>query len=114
MNKQKTWIAATLVGVSIGFSPLAGAAGEAPAEAPGQSAGSFAGDAVVTAKVKAALLKEQATQSLSIKVETTKGVVHLTGKADDSAQIDSALRTARSVNGVQDVKNDIQLKKAPQ
>ena len=76
-----------------------------------ESAGSFAGDTVITTKVKAALLKEQATQSLSIKVKTVKGVVQLSGSADDSAQIDSAVRVARGIDGVQDVKNDIQLKK---
>lgn len=84
----------------------------AQTESPGakQSAGQFAGDAMITTKVKAALLKEQATQSLSIKVKTENGVVALSGSADDSAQIDSAVRVARAVNGVQDVKNDIQLK----
>ncbi|AZG11628.1 BON domain-containing protein [Pigmentiphaga sp. H8] len=76
-----------------------------------ESASSFAGDTVITTKVKAALLKEQATQSLSIKVKTVKGVVQLSGSADDSAQIDSAVRVARGIDGVQDVRNDIQLKK---
>lgn len=75
-----------------------------------RSAGEFASDALITTKVKAALLKEQSTQSLSIKVTTQDGVVRLSGTADDEAQIDSAVRVARGIDGVQDVRNDIQLK----
>jgi len=98
---------ATLI-AAFAASPLALAQTEG--QGTKQSAGKFAGDAMITTKVKAALLKEQATQSLSIKVKTVNGVVALSGSADDAAQIDSAVRIARGIDGVQDVKNDIQLK----
>ncbi|GAA4331388.1 BON domain-containing protein [Pigmentiphaga soli] len=106
----KTLAAAILLGACAGIAAPAVAAGDAPK----RSVGEYAGDALTTTKVKAALLKEQSTQSLSIKVKTVNGVVELSGRADDPAQIDSAVRVARGIEGVQDVKNDIQLKKAAQ
>ncbi|WP_160142175.1 BON domain-containing protein [Pigmentiphaga humi] len=78
------------------------------------SASEYASDAMITTKVKAALLKEQTTQSLSIKVTTENRVVHLSGSADTPEQIDSAVRIARGVKDVSDVRNEIQLKKQPQ
>lgn len=107
MTTRKLMIAA-MIAACTAASPLIVAAADGPAQK--RSAGEFASDAMITTKVKAALLKEQATQSLSIKVTTLDGVVQLAGTADDEAQIDSAVRVARSVDGVQDVKNDIQLK----
>ena len=119
MRTRNLMIAAMIAAFSAA-TPLAMAQGDG--QGTKESAGSFAGDdsgnfaivfgdTVITTKVKAALLKEQATQSLSIKVKTVKGVVQLSGSADDSAQIDSAVRVARGIDGVQDVRNDIQLKK---
>lgn len=108
MRTRNLMIAAMIAAFSAA-APMAMAQGDG--QGTKESAGSFASDAVITTKVKAALLKEQATQSLSIKVKTVKGVVQLSGSADDSAQIDSAVRVARGIDGVQDVRNDIQLKK---
>ncbi len=109
MKHQKIIMAATIAALCTAFSPFAQAADVAAKKA---EASAYAGDAVITTKVKAALLKEQSTRSLSIKVTTNNGVVDLSGKADDSEQIDSAIRTAKAVDGVQDVKNDLQLKAA--
>ncbi|MDX3907519.1 MAG: BON domain-containing protein [Pigmentiphaga sp.] len=111
MTTRKLMIAA-MVAACAAAAPMAMAESANPS--PKRSAGEFAGDAMITTKVKAALLKEQATQSLSIKVTTVNGVVQLAGTADDEAQIDSAVRVARGIDGVQDVKNDIQLKQQPQ
>ncbi len=111
MFKQKMMIA-TMVGACSLLAPLAQA--NAADDAPKQSAGTFAGDTLITTKVKAALLKEQTTQSLSIKVKTVNGVVELSGLADDAAQIDSAVQISRGVKDVKDVKNSLQLKKQPE
>lgn len=67
-------------------------------------------DSAITTKVKAALMEESPLKSLEIKVETTNGVVHLSGKADTQANIDRAVQVASKVKGVKSVKNDLRLK----
>ncbi|WP_158213285.1 BON domain-containing protein [Pigmentiphaga sp. NML080357] len=111
MTTRKLMIAA-MVAAFAAASPMVMAESASPS--PERSAGEYASDAMITTKVKAALLKEQATQSLSIKVTTVNGVVQLAGTADDEAQIDSAVRVARGIDGVQDVKNNVQLKQQGQ
>jgi len=43
-------------------------------------------------------------------VETFKGVVQLSGFVNSQSDIDRAVKIARSVKGVQSVKNDMRLK----
>lgn len=78
----------------------------------GSTALASAGDAVITAKVKAALVKEPALKSTDIKVETTNGAVQLSGSAKSQADVDHAGEVARQVEGVKAVKNDLQVKAA--
>lgn len=60
-------------------------------------------DAVVTTKVRAALMAEPALKSIEIHVDTKDGVVTLTGTSDSSASRDKAVVIARNVTGVKDV-----------
>lgn len=69
------------------------------------AAGKYVGDGVVTAKVKAALLKEPDLKSTDVSVETLKGEVLLSGFVRDENQRDKALKAASSVNGVASVKD---------
>lgn len=55
-------------------------------------------DSVITAKVKAALVKEM--KSLKVSVETRRGQVLLSGFVDDNAQRTKAIQVAASINGV--------------
>ena len=81
-----------------------------PAASKKETAGEYAGDAVITTKVKAAVLKEPSLKSAEINVETLRGVVQLSGFVRSSADIDKAVAVARGVNGVKSVKNDMILK----
>jgi osmotically-inducible protein OsmY len=75
-----------------------------------EGAGAVFDDSVITAKVKAAVLKEPSLKSAEINVETYKGIVQLTGFVRSRANIDKAVEVARSVGGVISVKNDMIVK----
>ena len=68
-------------------------------------AGKYVDDAVVTAKVKAALLKEPELKSLDVSVETLRGEVLLSGFVKDEAQRQKAAHAALAVDGVAKVKD---------
>ncbi|MGZ5115748.1 MAG: BON domain-containing protein [Burkholderiales bacterium] len=75
-----------------------------------ESPGEYVDDAVITTKVKAAVLKEPSLKSAEINVETLKGTVQLSGFVRSRADIDKAVEVAKAVNGVKSVKNDMILK----
>lgn len=72
--------------------------------------GEYVDDTVITTKVKAALIKEPSLKSYEINVETYKGVVQLSGFVNSQADIRKAVEVARTVKGVESVKNDMRLK----
>ena len=74
------------------------------------SPGEYIDDAVITAKVKAAVLEEPSLKSAEINVETSKGRVQLTGFVRSRADIKKAVEVAKGVKGVKSVKNDMILK----
>ena len=76
----------------------------------GEKTGEYIDDSVLTTKVKAALLAEKNLKSLDISVESTDGVVTLSGKVVSSAQIKQAVDVAKHVRGVKDVHNSLTLK----
>lgn len=67
-------------------------------------------DTVITTKVKAAILNEPGLKSAEINVETFKGVVQLSGFVSEKQDIAKAGTVARSVKGVQSVKNNLRSK----
>ena len=75
-----------------------------------EKAGDYIEDAVITTKVKAAILNEPTLKSYEINVETYKGSVQLSGFVSTQAQIIKAVALANSVKGVTSVKNDLRLK----
>lgn len=75
-----------------------------------EGTGEYLDDAAITAKVKAAVFREPTLKSSEINVETFKGVVQLSGFVRSQADIDQAVKVARSVGGVKSVKNDMRLK----
>jgi len=75
-----------------------------------ESPGEYVDDAVITAKVKAAVLKEPSLKSAEINVETSKGRVQLSGFVRSRADINKAVEVANGVKGVKSVKNDMILK----
>ncbi|HEY9277314.1 MAG TPA: BON domain-containing protein [Methylotenera sp.] len=75
-----------------------------------ESTGDYIDDAVITTKVKAAILNEESLKSAEINVETFKGVVQLSGFVSSEADIARAVQVTRGVKGVTSVKNDMRLK----
>ena len=80
------------------------------ATATRQSTGEYVDDAAITAKVKAALVRDPVVKALDVEVETFKSTVQLSGFVDTPEQKAQAERVAASVNGVQNVRNNITLK----
>ncbi|AVF35958.1 molecular chaperone OsmY [Rahnella sikkimica] len=74
-----------------------------------QSVKGYAGDTATTASVKAKLLADDIVPSRNVKVETTDGVVQLSGSVKDQAQSDRAESVAKTVDGVKSVKNDLKV-----
>jgi hyperosmotically inducible protein len=75
-----------------------------------EKTGAVVADSVITTKVKADIFKEPELKSMAIHVETEKGVVMLSGFVDSKADAEKAVRLARSVNGVTQVKSAIKVK----
>ena len=72
-----------------------------------ESVGAYVDDTAITSKVKAKFATDKTVSAMAIQVETLKGTVQLSGFAKSLDEKMTAERLARSVNGVQDVKNDI-------
>jgi osmotically-inducible protein OsmY len=68
-------------------------------------------DAVITARVKAALLAEKGIPSLSISVDTYEGSVQLAGFVGSPDLVSKAGRVTAAVSGVRTVDNNISVKK---
>lgn len=75
-----------------------------------ETAGEYIDDSVITAKVKKDIFDEPTLKTSEIKVETSKGVVQLSGFVSTRAEIDRAGEVARMVEGVKSVQNDLQVK----
>lgn len=67
----------------------------------------YAGDTAITSEVKAKLLADDIVPSRKVKVETTDGVVQLSGTVESKAQSDRAESIAKAIDGVKSVKNDL-------
>ena len=75
-----------------------------------EGTGEYLDDTVITTKVKAAIFEQPTLKSAEINVETFKGVVQLSGFVTSRDNADTAVRTARAVKGVTNVKNDMRIK----
>lgn len=73
--------------------------------------GEYVDDAAITTAVKGKFLSQKGLDSLDISVETTNGVVVLTGAVDSEAQISLAENAAKQVNGVKKIVNKLTVKK---
>jgi len=79
--------------------------------APQQSStGEVVDDSVITTKIKSSLAADEFLKSFQISVETRKGVVSLSGFVDSQKAKDKAGEIARSVKGVESVKNALIVK----
>lgn len=95
-----------IIAVALMLAVLSGCAGSDTRS----STGEYLDDTAITTRVKAAIFKHSDLRSSEINVETYKSVVQLSGFVSSQADIDTAVDLARSVTGVQSVKNDMQLR----
>ena len=98
-------VGAVLAGAAIAFSGFAADKKDRPASAPSGKAEAYVEDSVITAKVKAALLRAPELSSRDVEVETDHGRVLLTGVVRSKAERDYAVKAAAQVEGVTDVKD---------
>ena len=75
-----------------------------------ESTGEYVDDSVITTKVKALLAEDDFLKSFQIGVETYKGTVQLSGFVNSQNAVDKAGEIARSVKGVNSVKNNLIVK----
>ena len=75
----------------------------------GKTAGQNVDDEAITAKVKAVLVQDKATNVTRIDVDTNNGVVSLNGVVDSAQQKARAEDLARHVSGVRNVNNNLQV-----
>jgi osmotically-inducible protein OsmY len=75
-----------------------------------ESTGEFVDDSVITTKIKSLLAADDFLKSFQISVETRKGIVQLSGFVNSQKAVDQARQIARSVKGVESVRNDLIVK----
>jgi len=95
------------LGVALVASALAACAGSPTKE----STGELIDDTVITTKVKSKLVGDKEVSALEVQVETFKGTVQLSGFVGSDRERQRAAELARSVDGVTEVRNDLQLKR---
>ena len=74
-----------------------------------KSVGETIDDATITTRVKTALLNDKDVGGLRIDVDTTLGVVSLSGVVSSQAEADMAVAVARQIGGVKDVRSTLQI-----
>lgn len=75
----------------------------------GKSIGETIDDATITARVKTVLLNDPQISGMKIDVDTTLGVVTMSGTVTSQSEEQRALQLARGVTGVRDVKSTLQV-----
>ena len=80
----------------------------------GKTIGETIDDAGITARVKTSLLNDPQVGGIRIDVDTTNGVVTMSGLVKSKAEEARAIELARQVPGVKDVKSTLQVTPTPQ
>ena len=111
MSARKLLAAVAIGAASTLAAPMAMANADRPADEKKQSAGEYVDDAVVTTKIRAAIVAEKNLSNFDIGVETIDGVTTLSGAVDTEDQKDAAERVTKEVEGVRRVNNDIEVKR---
>jgi len=76
----------------------------------GRSTGQVVDDATITTKVKAKIYADDFLKGIAISVKTFQGTVSLIGAVDNEEQKQRAESIARSVHGVAEVNNLLEIK----
>ncbi len=75
-----------------------------------ENANQYVGSSALTVKVKAKLMADDTVKSLPITVNSYKSTIQLAGFVDDVQQVNAAIRAAKSVEGVKQVRNCLIIK----
>ena len=75
-----------------------------------ESTGQLIDDSAITTKVKAQIFNDPMLKVFQISVESYKGVVQLSGFVDSKQAANKAAQVAKSVDGVESVKNSLVVK----
>jgi hyperosmotically inducible protein len=79
----------------------------------GKTVGETIDDATITARVKTALLNDPQVAAMKIDVDTTQGVVTMSGTVKNKAEEARAIQLAKQTPGVKDVKSTLQMSSQP-
>ncbi|MGE5342026.1 MAG: BON domain-containing protein [Candidatus Omnitrophota bacterium] len=74
---------------------------------PSRSVGEYIDDASIKAQIKAALMFHKGTSAFRTHVSVNRGVVTVTGKAENSAEKELVTKRIENVRGVQKIKNEM-------
>ena len=77
-----------------------------------ESAGNYVDDTTISARAKAALIKDNNVRSTDFTVEVYEGNVTLTGVARTETEARLAADDIRAIQGVKSVKNDVRIAQA--
>lgn len=99
--------AVVLAGLAVGCAS-GGASGGNP-NSSAMRAQSPTDDATITARVKTVLLNDKEINATKIDVNTSGGVVTMSGSVKSQAEVDRAVQLTRSVEGVKDVKPNLRV-----
>jgi hypothetical protein len=69
----------------------------------GGTTGQVIDDSIITTKVKSSFVADQTVSAFEISVETTQGVVSLTGLVDNEKERQQAIQIAQGIEGVKQV-----------
>lgn len=82
------------------------------AEEAGEAISDAATDTALTARVKTALAKNDLASTIQIDVDTDNRLVTLSGVVGSAAEVERAIETAKSVEGVREVVSSLQVEGA--
>ncbi len=109
--KRMTTLAVATLATTLSL-PIAAMAGElaVKAETKLDVAADATKDSATTAKIKTKLAADSNLSATDIHVETTNGVVTLSGEVDNKAQVALAEKTVKNMSGVAAVHNNLEVK----
>ncbi len=108
MHRMSTLSATVVIGLALAATPAWVSAADEK-KSTTESMKTNVSDSWITAKTKIALLADSSAPGTSVNVETTKGMVSLRGKVATDAEKKAAEEIARGIEGVQAVRNELQV-----
>jgi osmotically-inducible protein OsmY len=77
-----------------------------------ETTGQYVDDSTISARAKAALIKDNNVKSSDFSIEVYQGNVTLTGVAKTPTEVNLAEQDIRAVDGVKSLKNDVRIANA--